>query len=122
LTNFSPDKYQYVEKRIKHEQKTTLVPTEVSEYLDKFVGRITLLTFTVFTPLPTDKLTRIRVYTPRKKIPLEIARQNLTQMMSCTVVPVNPYAITRSFDVTVEHPTSLSDFALAIVKSLELYV
>lgn len=119
---FVPDPYQYVEKRIKKEQSAHAVPQEVSEYLDKFIGRITLLTFTLFTPLPTDKLTRIRVYTPTKKIPLYVVQQDLIQALDCTVVPVNPYAITHSFDVTVQIPMTLADFALVIVKALENYV
>ena len=120
MTNsFQPDKYQYVEKRAMRDRKTTQVQLEVSEYLDRFIGRISFLTFTIFPVKPSEHVGRMRVCTYSKKIPMNIVQQCLVTSLNCEVVPVNPYSITHSFDVTVPVPITLADFALKIVKALE---
>jgi len=124
MTNFSPDKYQYVEKRKKSELKTSPVTNETIEYLNRFNYKIQFLTFTIFKVLPSDSLSRIRVYTPHKRIPIKVIESELNSNInpSCKVTPCAPYTITNSFDIYLAKPMTLSECVLAIVKSLERYL
>jgi len=124
MTNFTPDKYQYVEKHNKPKMTTSQVPDDTIAYLDRFKDSIQFLTFTVFKMAPQETLSRIRVYIPRRRIPIGIVNETLNENLAakCQVIPCTPYTITNSFDVVLGEPMTLSNCIITIVKSLECYL
>lgn len=122
--NFVPDKYQLVEKEYLEKRNPHSISSEDVEYLNKFEGRIQLLTFTVFKITPNLPLNILRVFTPKAHIPLELIESDLCSRFSkgCKISPCMSYYYTRSFDVQLQEYVPFEYFAFAIVKSLERFV
>jgi hypothetical protein len=122
--NFAPDTYQRTEKKFLDRRTPHAISDEEIEYLNKFEGRIQLLTFTVFKITPDLPLNILRVFTPRAHVPLELIEDDLNSRFEkgCKINPCMSYHFSRSFDVQLQEFVPFEKFALAIVKSLERFV